>query len=147
MIRLFLDAEFDGFAGPLISLALVPLDQRLSEFYAITTHRAQDEWVIKNVVPVLGPAYRWDPKNLPGMLATYLNQFAEPVSVTADWPDDFTYLMKALIKGPGEMAKLDHKFGMVLDCSLPGTADTSQVPHNALWDARALRDSWKAANP
>jgi hypothetical protein len=49
-VRYFLDTEFNGFGGTLLSLALVPEDGE--EFYAII---ASDDplhpWVERNVIP------------------------------------------------------------------------------------------------
>ncbi len=54
MKRLFLDTEFNGFGGALISMAIVPEDTTLPEFYMELEMRDQLEpWVRDNVVPHL----------------------------------------------------------------------------------------------
>ena len=57
-MKLFLDTEFNGFNGRLISMALVPEDKTKPEFYVELEIRDQlHPWVRDNVVPhlVLNP--------------------------------------------------------------------------------------------
>ena len=52
-MRYFLDTEFNGFGGELLSLALVP-ERGADEFYTtLTIERALVPWVERNVVPFL----------------------------------------------------------------------------------------------
>ena len=52
-MRYFLDTEYDGFGGALLSIALVPEDGG-EEFYAVIEHDGvTDPWVERNVVPFL----------------------------------------------------------------------------------------------
>ena len=52
-MRYFLDTEYNGFGGTLLSLALVPADGS-EEFYAVITHDGPlDPWVERNVLPFL----------------------------------------------------------------------------------------------
>ena len=51
-MRYFLDTEYDGFGGPLISLALVPEDGG-EELYLVLDQDATDPWVERNVIPFL----------------------------------------------------------------------------------------------
>jgi hypothetical protein len=144
-MRYFLDTEFNGFGGELISLALVP-EHGDQEFYALLA--LPDElhpWVDRNVVPYLNAV----PLSVQGGamtrlevaegLCAYLKGDLDPV-IVADWPDDIAYFCSVLITGPGDMVPIGSlKFEFV---SSPGfsTAAISRVPHNALHDARALRD-------
>jgi hypothetical protein len=62
------------------------------------------------------------------------------LEIVADWPEDIAQFNMLLVTGPGMMAEVPPlTFGFV---ALPGfsTAANSAVPHNALHDARALRD-------
>ena len=52
-MRYFLDAEFNGFGGELISLALVPEQDGLPPFYEAIRCDAPTDWVAENVIPVL----------------------------------------------------------------------------------------------
>lgn len=138
-MRLYLDTEFNGFGGELMSLALVPADPARSHFYRVTQwHAPLDPWVAQHVVPLLddAPIPRW---SAGASLAHYLRTFSAPV-IVADWPEDFAHLLGLLITGPGTMHRVPD-FGMEF-MNLPGfnTATTSKRPHNALSDAVALRD-------
>jgi hypothetical protein len=139
LMRLYLDTEFNGFGGELISMALVPADQSRSVFYTVVPWKQPTvPWVAEHVVPRL----RCDPEpreKAGALLAAYLRNTHEPV-IVADWPTDFEHLLALLISGPGMMQPAPD-FTMEFQ-RLPGfnTANHSKVPHNALEDARALRD-------
>ncbi|MEO8176665.1 MAG: hypothetical protein ABI626_08400 [Sphingomicrobium sp.] len=143
-MRYFLDTEFNGFGGALLSLALVPEDGE--EFYV--TLDCPDPivaWVARNVVPFLDHvpvglvAPRLSRAEAAIALSDYLAADPEP-DIVADWPEDLTQFAGLLMTGPGQMVPLPPlTFRLV---PLPGfsTARNSAVPHNALHDARALRD-------
>jgi len=135
-MRLFLDTEFNGFGGRLISMALVPENSKTREFYKEIEIRDQLEpWVRDNVVPhlILIPCSHWDFQQA---LAQYLWEVGE-CTIVADWPDDIRYFCESLITGPGMMINMLHNIKFELDCSIEYQ---SVVPHNALHDARAIRD-------
>lgn len=138
-MKLFLDTEFNGFNGKLMSMALVPEDTSKQEFYVELEMNDQLEpWVKENVVPhmLLVPSTRNDFQNA---LANYLWDIGE-CTIVADWPDDIRYFCESLITGPGMCINILNKIHFVLDTSIKYD---SEVPHNALWDARAIRDSYK----
>jgi hypothetical protein len=135
-MRLFLDTEFNGFGGKLISMALVPEDKTKPEFYKELHITEQLEpWVRENVVPhlVLPPIGYGEFQNA---LANYLWNVGESI-IIADWPDDIRYFCESLITGPGQMINLMNNVKFELDF---GIEYESLVPHNALHDARAIRD-------
>ena len=144
-MRYFLDTEYDGFGGPLLSLALVPEDGG-EEFYAVIAHDSvTDPWVERHVVPFLdmvpephrGP--RLSREAAADALAAWLAHDPAP-EIVADWPEDLAQLAMLLVVGPGRMVAVP---GLTLRFEpLHGfsTAANSVVPHNALHDARALRD-------
>jgi hypothetical protein len=138
-MRYYLDTEFNGFGGELISLALVPAESSLPEFYAVVPCRAHvDSWVDMHVMPNLRQLP--EPHALAAArLASFLCEAERPI-IVADWPTDFEHLLALLITGPGTMRPVPD-FGMEFK-RLPGfnTADHSAIPHNALEDARALRN-------
>ena len=79
MMRYFLDVEFNGFGGPLLSLALVPEDP--TRLPSMRRCRKPDVWVAAHVLPVL----RTQPISRPEMvvkLADYLSDDAEPVVIS-----------------------------------------------------------------
>ncbi len=144
-MRYFLDTEFNGFGGELISLALVP-DHGDQEFYALLALPEEiHPWVARHVVPYLNsvPAgVRHETMTrleAATALVAYFADDEDPV-IVADWPDDIAYFCSLLVTGPGDMVPIGSlRFEFV---SSPGfsTAAISKVPHNALHDARALRD-------
>ena len=69
----------------------------------------------------------------------YLAGDPDPV-IVADWPEDIAQLNALLITGPGIMTEVPALTFKFLPLSGFSTAANSKVPHNALHDARALRD-------
>ena len=144
-MRYFLDCEYDGWAGPLISLALVPEDGG-EEFYALTIlETPPNDWVQRNVMPYLDHVpVGLQTQPMPDQavaehLEVWLRGLSE-VEIVADWPEDIALFCRLLTFAPGEVVRVPPMTFRWL--SLPGfsTARNSAVPHNALHDARALRD-------
>ena len=141
----FIDTEFNGFGGELISLGIVPQDRTLPEFYVVIEMATQPvEWVAEHVMPFLGDTLPVSREMAARELASYLRRVAacnssRPVLV-ADWPEDFAQVMNLLILGPGQMASTVDFDCAYRSCVGFNTADHSAIPHNALEDARALRD-------
>lgn len=144
-MRYFLDCEYDGWGGDLLSLGLVPEDGG-EEYYAIIQHeRPLTAWVEQNVAPyfsMIPQGLKREPTTLEHVaheIAAWLSGFSE-VEILADWPDDIAYFCRILSYAPGEIVRTPPLSFRLL--SLPGfsTARNSKVPHNALHDARALRD-------
>lgn len=138
-MKIYLDTEFNAFGGELMSMALVPENKDLPEFYHELLFTGQlDPWVRANVVPHMNqfPITR---NEFQLHLSNYLWYFGEhsDITIVADWPDDIRYFCEALITGPGERISMPTNIKFELDLSIKYT---SEVPHNALWDARAIRD-------
>ena len=150
---LFLDCEFDGFGGELISIALV---NDLSEmFYVVVKETAKTPWVQDNVIPILFNHPRkngmkcslYEPDGFRGFsleeasigLQEFLNIWEE-VTIIADWPEDFVHLFKLMLTGPGMRIKLPKvNTVLALDCH----TGNSKIPHNALADAEALCEDYR----
>lgn len=100
-MRYFLDAEFNGFGGELISIALAPEDAGLTAFYAALDCPDPTPWVADHVLPVLdtAPLTRAE---LADRFADYLIDDPDPLLV-ADWPEDIAHAARLLIVGPGQM--------------------------------------------
>jgi hypothetical protein len=143
-LRYFLDTEFNGFGGELISLALVREDG-LSLYLLYSIPANVGRWVATHVIPALHAA----PPNVEARrvsqaegaraLGAFLGEDPDP-EIIADWPDDISYFCRALMTGPGAMAPLRRlRFEMerveTAPHALPGS-----TPHNAWWDAMALRE-------
>ena len=143
-MRYFLDTEYDGFGGKLLSLALVPEDGG-EELYLVLDEKVTDPWVERHVVPYfhsVPEGLKTAPLPRAAASETLARWLAhdEAIEIIADWPEDLAQLSMLLVTGPGQMHSLS---GMTLRfVPLRGfsTAANSAVPHNALHDARALRD-------
>lgn len=134
-MRIWLDCEFNGWGGELISIALI--DETGRSFYEAVAEYTQprSEWVELNVIPVLGktPISRsLLQENLGKFLSKYEGKHLEFIS---DWPCDFLHLCDLLVVGPGLKIGPTNFSMTVLDIK-----STSKVPHNALEDAMALRE-------
>ncbi|AQR74683.1 hypothetical protein [Sphingomonas sp. LM7] len=136
-MRYFLDTEFNGFCGPLISLALVPEEADAAPFYAALECARPTEWVTAHVLPVLGtdPISR---DELGRSLARYLGDDPDPLLV-ADWPEDIAHASMALIAAPGRRHNIDRIRFELCDAFGFDSNLLSAVPHNAYHDAVALR--------
>jgi len=143
-LRYFLDTEFNGFGGELMSLALVP-EYGDREFYVVLPQPVElHPWVERNVFPYLhsvpdGLDLSLDRVAAAHELAAYLAT-DRSVLIVADWPEDIALLCRLLLIGETEIvdvSSLGFEFRRTPGFS---TARNSRVPHNALHDARALRD-------
>jgi hypothetical protein len=126
---LFLDCEFNGFGGELISMALVCRDGR--EWYEVLPCESPCEWVAEHVMPILNK----DPitqSEFAASLCRFLSQW-ESVHIVADWPEDIAHFCRALITGPGTRIATPH-----LSFQIFNVESTSEQPHNALADARGI---------
>ena len=146
-MRYFLDTEFNGFGGELLSLGLVREDKEsLYLVYSDNVKFVTDPWVKENVVPIL-----WSiPSPMPGMaytvtsqkdganrIADFLRGDLSPYIIT-DWPDDISYFCRSIITGPGMMAPIRSvRFELARVDAYP-TDLPGAVQHNSYWDAKAL---------
>jgi hypothetical protein len=143
-LRYFLDTEYNGWGGALLSLALVP-DDGEELYITLQWEGALEEWVTRNVVPYLDTvseslrSHRMSRADAAGTVAHYLAGDPDPL-IVADWPEDIAQLSMLLVTGAGIMAEVPGLTFQFLRLSGFSTAANSKVPHNALHDARALRD-------
>jgi hypothetical protein len=150
-MRYYLDCEFNGFGGELLSLALVPANPHATvmDFYVvIKPTQPLEQWVRDNVMPHLGEKPAIDREFAAGMLGAYLRQTPlsgdDDITIVADWPEDFSHFMNLLLTGPGRMVNVPDFNCEYRKMQGFNTADHSAIPHNALEDAKALRDYWEA---
>lgn len=150
-MRYFLDTEYNGFGGALISLALVPTDG--DELYlTLKTEEPLNDWVERHVVPYLDAVPeqlscpRLSRHDAAQELERYLRHDEEAL-IVADWPEDVLHLCSLMMTGPGDMIELRHLTFKLMPMTNFSTAANSKVPHNALHDARALRDHILALEP
>jgi hypothetical protein len=147
-MRYFIDCEFDGHNGPLLSLAIVPNLVSARSLYVTTDAEAKDPWVIENVVPLLdqhrADAVQNVPVNMVGhVVRGYLSGQGEawPV-IIADSPVDIGRFCRVISTGAdGEWASTDfaRMTFEVRNVSCYPTTLKGAVQHNAWWDAMALR--------
>lgn len=132
-MTLYLDTEFNGFGGQLISIALVS-DESAEEFYGVLPLPSKvHPWVAEHVVPYLvadaEPHYK-----LRHRLFNYLKRHEGQV-IIADWPEDLAHLLGLMCEPGGMQFDIDLHMSRIESGKL-----TPDMPHNALSDARALRD-------
>jgi len=138
-LRLFLDTEFNGFGGKLMSMALVPEDDRLSHFYCEIEMTDQlHPWVREHVVPHMTQS--------PVTYSVFQQQLSQYLlrigdcTIIADWPDDIRYFCEAVIVGPGDRMPLPTNITFDLNLNINYS---SEVRHNAYWDACGIRDYYR----
>lgn len=137
----YLDTEFNGFGGEILSIALVPADKTLTSFYREFDRSkiALEPWVAMNV--------KFEPSGFPqeteDTVAKHLAHLFKndrTPHVIADWPEDIFHLNRILLTGPGEMVPVRSLTSQFIRIRNWSTAEHSKVPHHALYDAIALRD-------
>lgn len=152
----FLDTEFDGMGGPLLSMGLVREDG-LALYATLRLERPiQSQWVKDNVMKVMYdiPSHGIDYKLIdckPYTLAVSLGNLLmmDPdnlPNIVADWPDDIKYFCEALIVGPGQMVDTGPVSFLIQRVDAYPTDLPGAVRHNAYWDAMALRHHFTASD-
>ncbi len=143
VLRYFLDTEFNGFGGPLLSLALVREDAA-SLYLLYPAPDPLDPWVERNIAPKflsLPPhvlVQRVDQAQGARAIAAFLDGDHNP-RIIADWPDDIRLFCQALMLGPGSTVVLERIAFEILRVEPYPTDLEGAVEHNAWWDALALR--------
>ena len=143
-LRYFLDTEYNGWGGALLSLALVP-DDGEELYVTLDWDGALEPWVERNVIPYLDTvpdglvSPRLNRVDAARAVAHYLAGDSEPI-IVADWPEDIAQFSMLLLTGPGTMVEVPPLSFQFVELSGFSTAANSKVPHNALHDARSLRD-------
>lgn len=141
--RYYLDCEFNGAGGELLSMAL--RREGGGGLYWINgwTRQVHDPWVAENVIPILrdcpAEAIIGDLSELPGAIEHCFLAWGDldPIIVT-DWPDDIKYFAESVLTGPGTMIRLRSlRIEMHRVDAYPTTL-MGAVQHNAWWDALAL---------
>ena len=143
-LRYFLDTEYNGWGGALLSLALVP-DHGEELYITLDWDGPLEGWVERNVLPYLDMvpeslvSTRISRADAARTIAHYLAGDRDPL-IVADWPEDIALFNALLVTGPGVMTEVSALRFQFMPLSGFSTAANSKVPHNALHDARALRD-------
>lgn len=141
----YVDCEFDGHGGPLLSIAIIREDD--AGLYLIVENTAKDPWVIENVLPKLmdyptGAMISFCPENkVSEWLLSFLQEDADPI-FHVDAIPDVTYLTKALSTSyQGEYCpnRFDNIAFLVSDVESYPTDIEGAVQHNAYYDAMTLK--------
>ena len=151
-MRYFLDTEYNGFGGALLSLALVPEDGSEEFYVTLECHGPIDSWVERHVIPFLDmvPDGLVNPRLSRRVAAEALAGWLahdEAPDIVADWPEDLAQLAMLLVTGPGTMLPVPPLSLHLIPLGGFSPAANSVVPHNALHDARALRDHVMGLEP
>jgi hypothetical protein len=145
MERFYIDCEFDGHGGPLLSIALV--HEGGCSIHVQTDEAPRDPWVAENVMPIMDTHDAATesvgvPVNSVGrILREWLGDVQAPVFV-ADSPVDIGRICQVLSTGedggwaPCGYPRMAFEVHNV-DCYPTDLPDA--VQHNAWWDAMALR--------
>ncbi len=147
-MKYYIDCEFNGFGGELLTMALAGEDGRdlsLSRPIEEIKNLDLDPWVRKNVLPKIDLAPIEEmPKRMFGYaLAKFLRPDLRPI-IIADWPEDLKHFCDSLSVAPGEVVTMP-EFRMEITHTLAYPTNLEgAVQHNALWDARALRHASQA---
>ena len=136
-MKLWLDTEFNGWGGDLISMGITSEDGK--EFYEVLECSNPVAWVKENVVPLL-----LKDSISRGLFTKKLEQYLsqwDSVEVIADWPRDLELFYSSLLVGNGWMINVPKQFSTKL---VRGLDTHSLLPHNAIEDARALKAAYLA---
>lgn len=133
-MTLFLDTEFNGHGGELISIALV--SDRLGphpEFYEVRQlPQNPTPWVLEHIIPVLNQSSVADTLLRMELFDFLHHHKNEPVY--ADWHQDLVHFLALLETEPGRAYPIE----LTLHLVRPNVPLSSIIPHNALSDAKAL---------
>lgn len=144
-MKIFIDCEFDGHNGKLMSIAAVT--RFGDEIYIICEDHGnpQDPWVTENVLPHITSHNcnntHFVPENkVGGLLRTWLDQF-ERIEVIADSPVDIARFCNAITtnnNGGYYPKSFKQIYFKVYNIEAYPTKISDAVQHNAWHDARAL---------
>lgn len=141
----YIDCEFDGHDGPLLSIAMVREDG-WSTHIEVAEVAVADPWVLANVVPILGShkadlSCRVRPREVGRQLRQFIGDCQRP-KIIADSPVDIGRFCRAISTGyDGGWASIGYPqmIFIVSNVDCYPTKLKGAVQHNAWWDAMALR--------
>lgn len=150
MARYFIDCEFDGHNGPLLSMAIVAEEDGFG-MHMQTFEKPNDPWVAANVMPFMLEhnahiAFACPEEEFGEQLQHVLKGDDAPI-IVADSPVDIARFCKAISTGnDGEWVSTNYARMTFevhnVDC-YPTTLEGA-VQHNAWWDAMALREKLRS---
>jgi len=141
----YIDCEFDGHNGPLLSIAMVRQDGY--SIHIETTETAKDPWVVANVVSIMAEhnadiSYLVPQEQIGLYLRDFIGDCKAP-TIIADSPVDIGRFCRAISTGTdGNWASTEYPqmTFIVYNVDCYPTTLKSARQHNAWWDASALRE-------
>lgn len=145
-MRYYLDTEFDGHNGQLLSLALVRQDGRSCYLMNTTIGAINDVWVQENVIPKLHqhdcPQSVGFPVNHFGLMVREFLADDPEITIVSDSPVDigrFCQVISTGSDGTWEPTNYPYiTFIVMNEDAYPCERYPQAVQHNAWWDAMAL---------
>ena len=150
-MRYFLDTEFNGFGGALISLALVS-ETGASLYLVYGAAPTTDPFVLDQVqpkllcVPATIEVRRVDQADGARAIEVFLRDDPDP-QLIADWPDDVRLCCQALMIAPGRTPPIPRLRFEIHRVEPYPTELAGALEHNAWCDAMALRERLKPQSP
>ncbi len=146
MSEYYLDCEFDGHNGPLLSMALVCDDGRSVHYRIADAPEPSSKWVAENVLPAMRKHLAQQSMSIPAvMLGDFLREFIgddERPQIIADSPVDIARFCSAIstnLSGEWEGVSYPRMSFEAFDIDSYPTSLPGAVQHNAWWDAMALK--------
>lgn len=134
-MKAYIDTEFNGFGGSLLSMAIVM--ENGAEWYEVCElppGETVNPWVAEHVYPKLFKD-TLDRADFIASLHSFLLEH-RPTTVIADWPSDLVHFYAAMMGADhGETLSIPINAELYTDSQC-----VPQNPHNALSDAKALRE-------
>lgn len=142
----YIDCEFDGHNGPLLSIAMVREDGWSIHVKAGDHNSVNDPWVRENVIPIMDRhhadnAWNVNAHEVGTVLRHFIGDCQRP-TIIADSPVDIGRFCQAISTGQdGGWASTDfpRMTFEVRNVDCYPTALEGAVQHNAWWDAMTLR--------
>lgn len=160
-MKYYLDTEFNGFGGSLISLGIAAEDGRTlylvdKQYKYLGIMEDLDPWVEENVIPIIDDiptlydglkidpfvfetegTSKWGP-----IISEFI--YKEGVAeIIVDWPADLGYFCDLMLipSKPGFSHPMDKltTFHIIRHVDIYPTSLEFAVQHNALWDALAIK--------
>lgn len=150
-MKLYLDCEFNGHGGELISMALIGREPRMRgepwrecqwyEARGFIEGTPVDSWVAEHVLPKVGtrPLLR---EQFRMSFHEFIRRLDNP-EIICDFHIDAAHFSQ-MLSGPDYQSSLDFAYRITVLKTPPGQP-VSKNPHNALADAIALME-WHGAN-
>jgi len=132
-MQLYLDTEFNGHGGELISMAMVSGNGG-GWYCARQIAEPVDPWVAEHVIPKLG-RNPLPPDDFRESFLHFVKQHENP-EIICDWSADAEHFLR-LLAGPDYASSIDYPCSVTI-LKTPSGQPVSSDPHNALADAVAL---------